>query len=159
MRAFFATFVLGGVVFYGAASWAATGATLEPVQGDLWINHGKGFEKVDKRLEAKVGDSVMVSPGGIGKVTYADGCQANVKPGTVTTIAPLSPCASGSLAADMNPPIYTKAPAAAPVAPYDWGWWPWLLIPAAGAAVGGCAIAGCFNSGGSPPQLYEAPSP
>jgi hypothetical protein len=157
MRAFFATFVLGGVVFYGAASWAATGATLEPVQGDLWINHGKGFEKVDKRIEAKVGDSIMVNPGGSAKLTYADGCEAKVKPGAVTTIAPLSPCASGSLAADLTP-IY-KAPAAAPAAGPDWGWWPWLLIPAAGAAVGGCALAGCFKSGGSPPQLYEAPSP
>jgi hypothetical protein len=155
MRAFFATCVLGGVVFYGAA-WAATGATLEPVQGDLWINHGKGFEKVSSRIEGKVGDSVMVSPGGIAKVTYSDGCQANVKPGAVMTIAPLSPCASGSLAADMNPPIYTKA-APAPAAGPEWGWWPWLLIPAAGAAVGGCALAGCFSSGGAPP-LYEAPS-
>jgi hypothetical protein len=159
MRAFFATSVLAGVVFYGAASWATTGAgaILEPVKGDLWINHGRGFEKVNSRVEAKVGDSVMVSPGGIAKVTYPDKCQANVKPGAVMTIAPLSPCASGSLAADMNPPIYTKAPAAAPAAGYDWGWWPWLLIPAAGAAVGGCALAGCFKTAGPSPVVPVSP--
>ena len=152
MRAFFATLTVGAVLC-GTASWASTpAATLEPIRGELWINHGKGFEKVNNRIEAKVGDSVMVSPGGYAKVTYQDKCEANVKPGAVMTIAPLSPCASGSLAADMNPPIYTKAPAAAPAAGYDWGWWPWLLIPAAaGAAVGGCALAGCFNTSGPSP--------
>jgi hypothetical protein len=136
MRAFFATFVLGGVVFYGAASWAATGASLEPVQGDLWINHGKGFEKVISRIDVKVGDSVMVNPGGIAKVTYPDGCQANVKPGAVMTIAPLSPCASGSLAADMEAhPMYTKA-VAAPAAGPEFVWWPFLLLAGAGAGIG-----------------------
>jgi hypothetical protein len=151
MRAFFATFVLGGVVFYGAASWAATGATLEPVQGDLWINHGKGFEKVDKRIEAKVGDSVMVNPGGYAKLTYPDGCEVNVKPGAVTTIAPLSPCASGSLAADLTGPVpmVTKAAPVEEAAPF----WPWVgLAAAAGLGVGIAEIPTT-----SPPQLYEAP--
>ena len=152
MRAFFATFVLGGVVFYGAASWSATGATLEPVQGDLWINHGKGFEQVHSRIEAKVGDSIMVNPGGYAKLTYADGCEAHVKPGAVTTVAQLSPCASGSLAADMNPPIYTKA-VAAPAAGPEFSWLPFVgLAAAAGLGVGIAEIPTT-----SPPQLYEAP--
>jgi hypothetical protein len=118
MRAFFTTVALGGVLLCGAQSWAATKtATLEPVRGDLWINHGKGFEKVlASKIEAKVGDSVMVDPDGIAKVTYADGCQANVKPGAVMTIAKLSPCASGSLAADLEAPVYKAQPAAAPPA-------------------------------------------
>ena len=105
MRTFLATLAL----LCGTASWAATpAATLEPIRGELWINHGKGFEKVNSRIEAKVGDSVMVSPGGYAKVTYQDKCEAKVKPGAVMTIAPLSPCASGSLAADMNP-IYKSS--------------------------------------------------
>jgi hypothetical protein len=115
MRTFFTIVAVGGALLCGAESWAATPTvTLEPVQGDLLINHGKGFEKVlASKIEAKVGDSVMVSPGGIAKVTYADGCQTNVKPGTVMTITKLSPCASGSLAADLTP-IYKAQPAAAP---------------------------------------------
>jgi hypothetical protein len=115
MRGFFTTVALGGALLCGAASWAATPtATLEPVQGELLINHGKGFEKVAvSKMEVKVGDSVMVSPGGIAKVTYADGCQTNVKPGAVMTITKLSPCASGSLAADLTP-IYKAKPAEAP---------------------------------------------
>jgi hypothetical protein len=115
MRAFFTIVAVGGALLCGAETWAATPtATLEPVQGDVLINHGKGFEKVlASKIEAKVGDSVMVSPGGIAKVTYPDGCQANVKPGAVMTITKLSPCASGSLAADLTP-IYKAQPAAAP---------------------------------------------
>jgi hypothetical protein len=147
MRAFFATLAVGGALLCGTASWAAT---LEPVQGDLWINHGKGFEKVNSRMEAKVGDSVMVNPGGIAKVTYADGCQANVKPGAVMTIAPLSPCASGSLAADLTP-VYKAAPAEA--APPTAGWWPFVGL----AAAAGLGVLIAEIPGTSPPQLYEAP--
>jgi hypothetical protein len=156
MRAFFAAFAVGGAVFCGTASWAATGATLEPVQGDLWINHGQGFAKVDSRIEAKVGDSIMVNPGGHAKLTYSDGCEADVKPGAVTTIAPLSPCASGSLAADMNPvPIYTKA-AAAPAAGPEFTWWPFLFLAGAGAGAG--YLISQTGGGGPAPPLYEAPS-
>jgi hypothetical protein len=148
MRAFFATLAVGGALLCGTASWAAT---LEPVQGDLWINHGKGFEKVNSRMEAKVGDSVMVNPGGIAKVTYGDGCQANVKPGAVMTIAPLSPCASGSLAADLT---YKAAPAE--VAPVAAGFG--LLPVGVGlAAAAGLGVLIAEIPGTSPPQLYEAP--
>ena len=146
MRAFFATIAVGGALLCGTASWAAT---LEPVQGDLWINHGKGFEKVNSRMEAKVGDSVMVNPGGIAKVTYSDGCQANVKPGAVMTITRLSPCASGSLAADLTP-VYKAAPAEAPVAAAPLVWWPWLALAGAGAGAGYL-----ISQGGCTTQLYE----
>jgi hypothetical protein len=146
MRAFFATFTVSGALLCGTASWAAT---LEPVQGDLWINHGKGFEKVNSRMEAKVGDSVMVNPGGIAKVTYSDGCQANVKPGAVMTIARLSPCASGSLAADLTP-VYKAAPAEAPVAAAPFVWWPWVALAGAGAGIGFLV-----SEGGCTTTLYE----
>ena len=147
MRAFFATFAVGGALLCGTASWAAT---LEPVQGDLWINHGKGFEKVNSRMEAKVGDSVMVNPGGIAKVTYSDGCQANVKPGAVMTIARLSPCASGSFAADLTP-VYKAAPAEAPAAVAPFVWWPWVALAGAGAGAGYL-----ISQGGCTTQLYES---
>lgn len=42
----------------------------------------------------------MVGPGGAATVVYPDGCKVDVQPGAVTTIAPLSPCASGSYASD-----------------------------------------------------------
>lgn len=154
MRAYLAVTCTVSALLFGTASWAgspepANATTLRPVKGDVWINHGKGFVKVDQPIEAKVGDSVMVSPGGYAKVTYADKCEANVKPGAVMTIAQLSPCASGSLAADLTPhPYYKAQPAAA--APAEFVWWPFLiLIPPTALIV--CEIEnGCFQSGGTP---------
>jgi hypothetical protein len=82
-----------GCTLLNSATWATT---VEPGQGDLSINRGQGFKPVKSSANAQVGDSVMVGPGGSATVVYEDGCKVNVQPGTVTTIAPLSPCASGS---------------------------------------------------------------
>jgi hypothetical protein len=76
------------------------GATVEPGQGSLSINDGQGFTPVGGPVIAKVGDSLMVAPGGTATVVYDDGCKVAVQPDGVTTIAPLSPCASGSYAQD-----------------------------------------------------------
>jgi hypothetical protein len=106
-RSLFCAAVIGSALLMtglmAGASWAAT---VEPVQGNLSVNQGQGFQPVNSRVNANVGDSVMVSPGGAAAVTYADGCKVQVQPGTVTTIAPLSPCASGSLADDSNSNAY-----------------------------------------------------
>ena len=91
--------LIGGSLLLVSASWAAT---IEPVQGNLSLNRGQGFQPVNSRVDANVGDSVVVGPGGAAAVTYSDGCKVPVQPGSVTTIAPLSPCASGSLADDNN---------------------------------------------------------
>lgn len=81
------------------SSWAAT---VQPGQGSLTINQGQGFEPVNSRIDAGVGDSVMVAPGGSATVVYDDGCKVTVQPDAVTTIAPISPCASGSYAQDSS---------------------------------------------------------
>jgi hypothetical protein len=94
-RPFFGTLSFGCALLLTTSTWAAT---LEPAQGDLTINQGQGFQPVNSRVDAKVGDSVMVGPGGTATLTYEDGCTVTVQPGSVTTIAPLSPCASGSYA-------------------------------------------------------------
>ena len=91
--------LIGGSLLLVSASWAAT---IEPVQGNLSLNQGQGFRPVNSRIDANVGDTVVVGPGGAAAVTYSDGCKVPVQPGTVTTIAPLSPCASGSMADDNN---------------------------------------------------------
>ena len=89
--------LIGGSLLFVSASWAAT---IEPVQGNLSVNQGQGFQPVNSRIDANVGDTVVVGPGGAAAVTYSDGCKVSVQPGAVTTIAPLSPCASGSMADD-----------------------------------------------------------
>ncbi len=40
------------------SSWAAS---IEPGQGSLTINQGQGFQPVNNRIDANVGDSVMVA--------------------------------------------------------------------------------------------------
>jgi hypothetical protein len=82
-----------GCTLLNSAAWATT---VEPGQGELSINRGAGFKPVKSQVNAQVGDSVMVGPGGSAIVVYEDGCKVSVQPGAVTTIAPLSPCASGS---------------------------------------------------------------
>lgn len=91
---------LGGAALLATACSAAS---IEPVQGQVSVNRGKGFEPVISRTDAKVGDSVMVSPDGAAVIAYADGCKVDVHPGAVMTITPLSPCASGSYAKDHHP--------------------------------------------------------
>lgn len=86
---------VGSAVFLATTCWAAT---IVPVQGQLSVNQGQGFAPVNGRVDANIGDSVMVSPNGSAVVSYPDGCQVGVQPGAVMTIAPLSPCASGSYA-------------------------------------------------------------
>lgn len=95
MRVLLAALCIGCSFLAGSAAWAAT---IEPVTGEVSLNQGQGFKKLDSALEAKVGDAVMVSPGGSAKVSYADGCTIGLKPGAVMVIAALSPCASGSYA-------------------------------------------------------------
>lgn len=95
MRGLLSAVCLTSALLAGTASWAAT---IEPVRGQVSFNQGAGFQKVDGRVEANTGDSVMVGPDGAATVVYSDGCTVDVQPGAVVTIAPLSPCASGSFA-------------------------------------------------------------
>jgi len=80
-------------MLFTSPTWAAT---LEPGQGNLFVSQGQGFQQVNSRIDTNVGDSVMVGPGGSATIVYDDGCKVDIQPGSVTTIAPLSPCASGS---------------------------------------------------------------
>jgi len=90
---------IGCTMLMSSPCWAVI---IEPGQGDSLINQGHGFKPIKSQAKAKVGDTVMVRPGGAATVVYDDGCRVNVRPGAVTTIAPVSPCASGSNAQDGN---------------------------------------------------------
>jgi hypothetical protein len=67
-------------------------ATVEPMQGNVYVSRGQGFAPIKGRVEAKAGDSVMVDPGGSAVIAYSDRCKVTVQPGTIATIAPSSPC-------------------------------------------------------------------
>ncbi len=92
-------------VCFGCSLLAATAcraATVEPLHGQISINQGQGFHQIDGAAELKAGDSVIVSPGGTATVSYADGCNVDLKPGAVMVIAALSPCTSGSYAQEQD---------------------------------------------------------
>ena len=109
-------------------AWA--GAVVEPVKGQVYINHGKGFQAVTASTKASVGDQVMVAPDGRGKIVYSEGCVVDVHPGAVVGVA-------GSCKVAMAKPMLAglEAPVAAPVTP----WWVW---PVAAGLIVGAACAG-----------------
>jgi len=85
-----ALIILGLSVFLSVPSFAAT---VEPVRGQTSINQGDGvFHPVVGRLEATIGDAVIVSPNGMARIVYPDGCVVDVNPGAVVTIVIQSPC-------------------------------------------------------------------
>jgi len=109
-------------------------ATIEPGQGGFTLNQGQGFQPINSRVNANAGDSVMVGPGGSATIVYDDGCQVPVQPGAVATIAPLSPCASGSSAQD-HPYCDPNNPGC-----IDWFDWQHILLYAGLGTVVGVAI-------------------
>jgi hypothetical protein len=116
-RPLFSAVAIGCAVLVASPSWAAV---VQPGFGNLTINQGQGFKPVTAAVNANVGDSVMVGPGGSATVVYEDGCKVDIRPGAVTTIAPLSPCASGS-----NAQNYNNCPIGSDGRPHcedDWGW-------------------------------------
>ena len=91
-------------VFFSLPSFAVT---VEPVEGHVTINRGDGiFRPMIGTLDADIGDSVIVRPGGLARIVYDDGCTVGIHPGDVHTISGLSPCKAPALPSD-SPPDYS----------------------------------------------------
>lgn len=71
---------------------SALAATLEAVKGQVAINRGEGFRRVEGTIQAGAGDLVMASQGGSANLIYPDGCFIKVKPGSVIRVGVNSPC-------------------------------------------------------------------
>jgi hypothetical protein len=79
-----------------ALNMPAFAATVTAIEGDaLQVNTGSGFHKVSGSAQVAPGGSVMVGPGGKGEILYSDGCRTPVTPGSLSVVAPVSPCAQG----------------------------------------------------------------
>jgi hypothetical protein len=74
---------------------SAIAATVIPTQGPLQVNSGSGFHPVSGPVQLQPGGSVMAGPGGSGEILYSDGCRIPVRPGALSIVAPVSPCAQG----------------------------------------------------------------
>ena len=89
MRRYLAVVAFASGFLFSAQSFAAT---VDSIQGQVLLNSGAGYRVVTGTMEAKIGDSVMVNPGSSARLVYADGCTVKVEPGSVTAVAPESPC-------------------------------------------------------------------
>jgi hypothetical protein len=69
--------------FYG---FPAAAATVFPYAGDVFVSTGSGFHKINGAAPVRVGDSVMVSPGGLAQVQLDDGNLITVSPGEVLSV-------------------------------------------------------------------------
>lgn len=113
-----------------STAWAKPNfATVDPAHGVVLVNRGKGFNQIKRPVRLRVGSSVMVGPDGAAVIAYNDGCTVNVKPGSVKSIDPISPCASGAEA--QGGPDYTQHDG-------SWcaAWQNCVFWPAFGATVG-----------------------
>jgi hypothetical protein len=90
MRRYSGTFCLTLSLSMVAGTCAA--ATIEPIRGEVYVNHGGGFVRVAAGETANEGDSVMVSPNGSATVMYSDRCTVTVRPGMVIRITRDPPC-------------------------------------------------------------------
>ena len=99
--------------------------------GTVSLSHGQGFKEISTPTDALPGDSVIAGPNSSAKIVYSNGCEVDVPPGTIGRI-------------EDHDPSPCKAAALAPRGRYLLG-----AAAAGGAAVGVCALAGCFSGSSS----------
>jgi hypothetical protein len=133
--------------FYGVS---ATAATVTPFSGDVFVNQGSGFHKINGAALVKVGDSVMVSPNGLAQVRLDDGSIISVVPGKVLSVPLKAQAKDGALpdgaGATAGYPVPPPPAAAAPAAAAD----NWSPVAAAALLAGGVAgAAGLANQSGA----------
>jgi hypothetical protein len=129
--------------FTALYGFSANGATVFPSAGDVFINQGKGFQKINGATMVRVGDSVMVSPDGFAQVKLDDGNVITVSPGAVLSVP------SKARAQDAGLPDGAHATQGA-----DAGGGAFGLLAAAALGAGGLAgAAAVAASGDAPPTI------
>ena len=87
------------LVVFAAASMllvaAAEAATVQVLNGPVYVNRGEGFRQVSGGTEAVPGDVVMAGAGGSGQLNYGDGCKVDIAPGSTVAVQEKSPCRRG----------------------------------------------------------------
>lgn len=108
-------------------------AMVEVTSHQISVNRGEGFEQVDGITPVRPGWLVVASEGGHGWIIYPD-CDVEILPGKVYTVEDRPGVVRVSDAKELGRPICKR------------GVPPWLIGAAlAGAAVGICAAADCFD--------------
>ncbi len=132
---------VGGLLL-GSGAFAAT---LQPMQGDVRINRGAGYQSVTEQRAVAVGDSVMVGKDGSAQIVYNGQCSVAVRPGNVVTVAAEPPCPktawldpdAGRMNLGADCQAGDKHFCAPPVEDRSW------LLPAAGVVAAGVLVGLC----------------
>jgi hypothetical protein len=77
----------------GQAMAADGGATVGSVNGVVRMNTGSGYGSASEGAALRPGDTVMAMSDASSVIRYADGCNVEVKAGSVVTVQKVSPCA------------------------------------------------------------------
>lgn len=73
--------------------FATQAATLESIQGGVLVSRGgSAYQAVAQPTQLRVGDSVIVNPGGGARVVFDNGCVAELEPGMVYTVPETLSC-------------------------------------------------------------------
>jgi hypothetical protein len=86
--------VLVGLASMMAMHGAAGAVSLSSVQGSVMVNPGTGYYLTISPVELKPGDLVMVNPGSSAQLSFPDGCNSPLVPGSVVAVGSVSPCAT-----------------------------------------------------------------
>lgn len=130
--------VLAGLTAFGVANAATTAETLG---GTVRVNQGGGFTVLQGSGTVKPGDTIMADLKGKGRIVYGDGCTVNVKPGSIVTVAEVSPC---SLTAQAPGDRDRRDAGYVPLPDASTG----LAVAAGAAALGGGAAALALSGSG-----------
>jgi hypothetical protein len=122
--------------------FSASAATVVPYAGDVLVSQGLGFQKINGATPVKVGDAVMVSPGGLAQVHLDDGNVITVSPGQVLNVPAKARAKDAALpnGAQATADLPLAAPAAAVPATTAPANPTWAVIPPLvllGAGIGG----------------------
>ena len=71
-------------------AWATT---VEPRAGEVFIDRGSGYVRVEGPITANPGNTVMAMAGGSAVIVYDNGCRQSVELGVLVTITETPPCA------------------------------------------------------------------
>lgn len=75
-------------------------ATVSKQSGAVLFNEGNGFSPIDQRAELAPGTQIMVQPGGLASIAYAN-CTVRVGSG-VWTVQAAAPCTNGATEIDFT---------------------------------------------------------
>jgi hypothetical protein len=100
MRLFKGSMIAALVV--GGCLTSAQAATVSSESGGVLVRTTSGFEPISGAAAVTAGTQIMVSPGGVGRISYGSGCVVRLGPGRVWTVSERVPCEANQKVIDLT---------------------------------------------------------